>query len=159
MPSATGYSERLLSISFYSENKNKKCPKKVYSVYGHDKFCKKINFYYTAEIKKIDNNNKLILYLLLIDHEENEQEIIGEQEILLNTLQWHCNLTSKEKNIPAKSITKKEKDQNDIILFGKNHILFGSLYTITFELENYNNQDLIFNIWQYDKKYTVCLNI
>lgn len=158
IPTSTSYSERLLSSSFYSENKNKRCPKNVYSVYGHDKFCKRIHFYYTAEIKKINNHDMLILYLLLIDNEEHEQEIIDEQEILLNRLQWHCNLTYKGKNISANTIIKKEKDQNDIILFGKHHIPFGTLYTITFNLENYNNQDLVFNITQYDRKYIICLN-
>jgi hypothetical protein len=156
IPLSPSYSELLLSTSLYSEQATQ-CPKKTYHVYGHHKFCKKISFYYSTEIKKINNNDTLILYLLLIDHEDNEQEIIPENETLLNRLQWHCSLTYNTKKITAKTIFKKEKNQNDIILFGKNHIPFGTLYEITFNLDDYKNQEFLFNITQYDKKYSICL--
>jgi hypothetical protein len=157
-PIFSTYSERLLSTSFYSENQ-KTHTKNVYNVYGHHKFCKRINFYYQAEIKKIDNKQKLILNLLLMDHEEHEQEIIPNNETLLNQLQWHCHLIYNEDNILAETIIKKEKNQNDIILFGKNHISFGTLYTISFNLEDCQERELVFNINQYDREFIICLNL
>lgn len=156
----TGYIETILSTSLYSEDQKRICPqKKVCSIYCHHKFSKRINFYYSTEIKTINKTKKLILSLLLSHLDEHEQEIINHDEILLNKLQWHCNIIHNENIIYPTSIIKKEVDQHDIILFGVNHILFGTLYTIIFDLEDYNNDNLLFNINQYNKEFTICLNV
>ena len=156
----SSYLEELISTSLYSENQNnKKTKRNVYSIYGHNKYCKKIQFYYTTEIKKIKKKQQLELSLLLINHNEHEQEIIENNKILLNKLQWHCFLTHNKINILPNNIIKKEINQNDLILFGDKHIPFGTLYSITFEIPYEIHENISFNINQYDKEFIICLSL
>lgn len=157
-PTYNSYIEELLATSLHAENQ-KNNAKNVYSVYGHHKFCKKISFYYHAEIKDTNKTNQLILSLLLIHNHENEQEIIKNNEILVNTLQWHCHIENNKKIIHPENITKKIVNQHDIILFGEKHIPFGTLHTITFNIDNYKDTEkLLFNINQYNKEFLICLS-
>ncbi len=146
--------ESFLSKSLYSENK-KNTPIKINSVYCHNKFCKRINIYYYTTINQ---NNALTLYLLLMDNADSEQKIIPNNEILTDKFQWQCFIKNNESIIYPNNIIKKEVDQNDIIIFGEKNIPFGSLYKITFDINNISDNNTLFHLFQYDKEFIICLH-
>lgn len=148
--------EELIRVNLYSEEQKKNNYKnQIHYAYCHNKFCKKISFYYTIFIN--EKNKQLNFLILLINNDDEEQEILDNTKELKTLFQWHCHINTIPKKLFPKTIKKKTINQNDIILFGKNHIGFGNLYEIIFDIKDIEIKDILtFNINQNNTNFSIC---
>jgi hypothetical protein len=112
-----------LNNNFVKEN--------LYYAYGHEKFCKKVSFYYFTKKEIINDITYLVLSILLLNDGEEEQEVISSSIKLLNKYQWHCSIKLNEEKILPVKVIKKDIDQDDLIIFGK-HLSYGNIFQIYF---------------------------
>lgn len=145
------YLKNILSVECINQENMPYHPQTSY-IYAHNKFCKVINFYFHKKIKIQDTKKILELTFLILYNDENEVEIIPQNKKLKNEFQWHIILNN---NIAPISIIKKEKDLEDSLLFGKNHIPYGEVYIISFDITNLENfQPLCGTFFQPNRKVT-----
>lgn len=150
---STDYLKEVLSIECVGQTSLPYYQSKNY-IKAHNKFCHVVNFYFHSEIEYKDTKKLLCVKFLLLYNDDHEVEIVLSDRVLKNENQWHIKLG----DLMPTTISKKDKDLHDEILFGKNHLPFGEVYEVTFDITD--QEDIAdISLFQYHRAINFCLDI
>lgn len=151
---STDYVKDILSINCVGQTSVPYYQTKNY-IKAHNKFCHVVNFYFHPEIEYQDTKKLLYIKFLLLYNDDQEVEITSSDKTLKNENQWHIKLG----DLNPITIKKKEKNLRDEILFGKNHLPFGEIYEVTFDLTDEKEDITEVSLYQYHRTVNFCLSI
>jgi hypothetical protein len=151
---STDYFKKVLSIECVGQT-SLPCYKTKNYIKAHNKFCQVVNFYFHSEIEYKDTKKLLYVKFLLLYNDDHEVEILPSDKVLKNENQWHIKLG----DLTPTTISKKDKDLHDEILFGKQHLPFGEIYEVTFDLTDQEDDIPNISLYQYHRTINFCLSL